>query len=72
MSVVWMAVVAGLIAFEKLVPLRRVATYATAGVLVLLGVLLLTAPTSIPSLTIPGRGGGSQMNQMDQMNQMTP
>ena len=27
MSVVWMALVAGLIAFEKLIPSRRVATY---------------------------------------------
>ena len=31
MSVVWMAVVAGLIAFEKLIPSRRAATYGTAG-----------------------------------------
>ena len=30
MSVVWMAVVAGLIAFEKLIPWRRAATYGTA------------------------------------------
>ena len=30
MSVVWMAVVAGLIAFEKLISSRRVATYGTA------------------------------------------
>ena len=33
MSVVWMAVVAGLIAFEKTVPWRRVASYGTAAVL---------------------------------------
>jgi predicted metal-binding membrane protein len=31
MSLVWMAVVAGLIAFEKLIPSRRAATYVTAG-----------------------------------------
>jgi predicted metal-binding membrane protein len=54
MSLVWMAFVAGLIAFEKLIPSRRVATYGTAGVLLVLGVLLLAAPDAIPGLTIPG------------------
>jgi len=53
MSIVWMAVVAGLIAFEKLIPSRRVATYGTAGVLLVLGVLLLVAPDAIPAFTIP-------------------
>ena len=54
MSIVWMAVVAGLIAFEKLIPSRRVATYGTAVVLFALGVLLLVAPDAIPGFTIPG------------------
>jgi predicted metal-binding membrane protein len=54
MSLVWMAFVAGLIAVEKLVPWRRPATYATAGLLLALGVLLLVAPAAIPGLTIPG------------------
>jgi predicted metal-binding membrane protein len=54
MSLVWMAIVAGLIAFEKLIPSRRVATYGTAGILLVLGVLLLAAPDAIPALTIPG------------------
>jgi predicted metal-binding membrane protein len=54
MSLVWMAVVAGLIAFEKLIPSRRVATYGTAGILLVLGVLLLVAPDAVPGLTIPG------------------
>ena len=53
MSVVWMAVVAGLIAFEKTIPWRRVASYGTAAVLVALGLLLLAAPTAIPGLTTP-------------------
>jgi predicted metal-binding membrane protein len=56
MSVVWMAVVAGLIAFEKTIPWRGVASYGTAAVLVLLGVLLLAAPSAIPGLTTPGTG----------------
>ena len=64
MSVVWMAVVAGLIAFEKLIPSRRVATYGTAALLLVLGVLMLFAPDVIPALTIPDDGSMSQMNQM--------
>ena len=40
----WMAVVAGLIAVEKTLPWRRVATYATAALLLALGALLLAAP----------------------------
>ncbi len=57
MSVVWMAVVAGLIAFEKLIPSRRAATYGTAVVLLVLGLVVLAAPAALPGLTIPGRGG---------------
>ena len=52
MSVVWMAVVAGLIALEKTLPWRRVATYGTAAILLGLGVLLLAAPHAIPALTV--------------------
>ena len=54
MSVWWMAVVAGLIAFEKTVPWRRAASWGTAAVLLALGVLLLAAPAAIPGLTTPG------------------
>ncbi len=54
MSVVWMAVVAGLIAFEKMIPWRRVASYGTAGVLAALGMLVLVAPSAMPFLTTPG------------------
>jgi predicted metal-binding membrane protein len=54
MSVWWMAVVAGLIAVEKTVPSRRVATLGTAAILLVLGILLLFAPGSIPGLTTPG------------------
>ena len=56
MSIAWMAFVAGLIAFEKLVPWRRAATYGTAAILLTLGVLLLAAPNAMPGLTIPGSG----------------
>ena len=64
MSVVWMAIVAGLIAIEKTLPWRRVATYGTAAVLLVLGVLLLAVPDAVPGLTIPTGGSVSQMNQM--------
>jgi predicted metal-binding membrane protein len=54
MSAMWMAIVAGLIAVEKTLPWRRVATYGTASLLLAVGVLLLVAPTAIPGLTMPG------------------
>lgn len=53
MSPVWMAVVAGLIAVEKVLPWRRAATYGTALVLLGLGVLVLVAPQVVPGLTVP-------------------
>src|SRR6478609_7409867 len=56
MSIAWTAFVAGLIALEKTVPWRRTATYGTAAILVVLGVLLIAAPDAIPGLTIPGSG----------------
>jgi predicted metal-binding membrane protein len=62
MSVVWMAIVAGLIAFEKLIPFRSVATYGTAAVLLVLGLFLLAAPDVIPALTVPGSGSMSHMD----------
>jgi predicted metal-binding membrane protein len=55
MSVTWMAVVAGLIAIEKTIPWRRVATYGTTIVLAVLGVLMLVTPDTLPGLTIPGQ-----------------
>jgi predicted metal-binding membrane protein len=56
MSVPWMAFVAGLVAVEKIVPWRRVATWGTTALLLVLGVLMLAAPDVIPALTIPGHG----------------
>jgi predicted metal-binding membrane protein len=64
MSLAWMAVVAGLIAFEKLIPWRRAATYGTAAVLLALGVLLFAAPSAIPGLATPGDAPMEQMTQM--------
>jgi hypothetical protein len=56
--------VAGLIALEKTVPFGRAITYGTAGLLLVLGVLLIAAPDAVPGLTIPGDGGMSQMDDM--------
>jgi predicted metal-binding membrane protein len=64
MSIIWMAFVAGLIAVEKTLPWRRVATYGAAAVLLVLGVLLFAAPQAIPGLTVPG---GEQLNDMGPM-----
>jgi predicted metal-binding membrane protein len=56
MSIAWMAFVAAVIAAEKTLPWRRLVAYGTAGMLLLLGVLLVVAPDVIPGLTIPGAG----------------
>lgn len=63
MSLVWMALVAALIAAEKTLPWRRVAIYGTAGLLLALGLLVLTAPDAVPALSIPGDGLMPEMKQ---------
>ena len=65
MSVVWMAIVAGLIAIEKTLPWRRAAVYGTAAMLLALGALLLAVPDIVPGLTIPGSGSVPEMSQMN-------
>jgi predicted metal-binding membrane protein len=64
MSITWMAFVAGLIALEKLVPWRRAGTYGTTAVLLALGLLLLVAPSAVPSLTLPSSGPMPTMGTM--------
>jgi len=54
MSIAWTALVAALVALEKILPWRRVATWGTGALLAVLGVLLLAAPTAVPALTLPG------------------
>src|SRR4051812_39857617 len=58
MSLAWMVFVAALIAFEKLLPWKRIATFGTAAVLLVLAVLVLAAPNAIPGLTVPGSDHG--------------
>jgi predicted metal-binding membrane protein len=56
MSLAWMAFIAGVIALEKLLPSRRLATYGTAALLLVLALLLVAAPELIPAFTVPGGG----------------
>jgi predicted metal-binding membrane protein len=64
MSLAWMAFVAVLIALEKILPWGRAATYGTAALLLVLGVMLLAAPDAIPGLTLPDSGGMDSMRMM--------
>ncbi len=58
MSLTWMAVVAVLIAVEKVLPWRRAATWGTAAVLLVLGVALMAVPHDVPGLVVPGGHAG--------------
>jgi predicted metal-binding membrane protein len=53
MSLTWMAFVAALIALEKIVPWRRVASWGTAAVLLALAISVVAAPHSVPGLVVP-------------------
>jgi predicted metal-binding membrane protein len=54
MSVGWMVLVAALVAIEKLLPWRTVATRGIAVLLAVLGIALAFAPEEMPGLTVPG------------------
>jgi predicted metal-binding membrane protein len=56
MSIVWMAVVAGLITIEKLLPWRRVAVLSTTLVLFALAIGVLAVPDSVPGFVVPSGG----------------
>jgi predicted metal-binding membrane protein len=60
MSVTWMAVVAVLIAAERLLP--RTLRVAVALVFVLLGTAVAAAPGQVPGLTVPGSAPMEQMH----------
>ena len=66
MSVTWMALVAALITLEKTLPWRRVATWGTTAVLVVLGVMLLAAPHAVPAFVVPS--GGHNAHAMNAMH----
>jgi len=54
MSLVWMAVVAALIAAEKTLPWRRAVIWSTTAVLLALAVMLVAAPHAVPGLVVSG------------------
>jgi predicted metal-binding membrane protein len=54
MSIGWMALIAGLIAAEKLLPWKRFAVRGIAIVLAALALAVAIAPEDLPGLTIPG------------------
>ncbi len=53
MSLTWMALIAGLVALEKVGPWGRAAKMATAGVLVVLAVAILAVPRDVPGFAVP-------------------
>jgi predicted metal-binding membrane protein len=59
MSLTWMAFVSALIAIEKTLPWRRVATWGTAIVLFALAVAVIAAPHAVPGLVVPGGAHGA-------------
>ena len=65
MSLGWMAFIAALIAVEKLMPSRALANYAVTAVLLVVGVLLLVSPSSVPGTPdSASASGGMHMQGM--------
>jgi predicted metal-binding membrane protein len=60
MSVIWMLVIAGLIAIEKLLPRKELANYLVAATLVILGVGVALVPQHVPGLTLPNSPAATQ------------
>jgi predicted metal-binding membrane protein len=56
MNLTWMLIVSGLIAAEKLLPWRRVATAGVSVMLVAVATGVAVAPASVPWLTVPMAG----------------
>jgi len=65
MSIGWMALIAALIAIEKLLPWRGLANRGVAVVLLVLGLAVAFLPTQVPGLTLP-----SSQNSQSSMDTM--
>jgi hypothetical protein len=61
MSLFWMIVIALLIAAEKMLPWRTLATAGVAVVLAALAIGVAAAPAHVPGLTVPDGMGGMDM-----------
>jgi predicted metal-binding membrane protein len=72
MSVGWMVLVAALIAAEKLLPWRTVATGGVAVLLAVLAVGVALAPDDVPGLTIPGSPAAREAMERMGMDSMEP
>ena len=70
MSLTWMALIAGLVALEKVGPWGRAAKLATAGLLVVLAVAILAVPGDVPGFVVPGTSGS--MHAMALLAQPSP
>ena len=57
MSLVWMALLAGVLVAQKLLPGGRRSRWALAGLLVALGIWVAAAPAGVPGLVEPMDGG---------------
>ena len=64
MSLIWMALIAALVALEKTGPRPLAAKIATASVIAALAVGVLAAPQQVPGLVLPGSGGMHAMKAM--------
>lgn len=56
MSILWMAVVAGVITIEKVLPWRRAAVWSTTLLLLVLAAGVIAVPGSVPGFVVPGTG----------------
>ena len=70
MSVGWMALIAVLIAAERLLPRRALASAGVAVVLAVIGSAVLAAPEDVPGFTLPGSApdSGAMPMQMERMD----
>ncbi len=66
MSLAWMALLAALITLEKTLPWRRLVTWGTAAVLLILASVLIAAPHAVPGLVVPS--GGHSTHAMNAMH----
>jgi hypothetical protein len=65
MSLGWMALIAALIAAEKLLPWKAIANRGVAVLLLVLGLTLAFAPARVPGLILPG--SAEAMHAMERM-----
>jgi predicted metal-binding membrane protein len=72
MSLTWMALVAALIAVEKLLPWRALATGTVTVVLLALAIGVAAAPGDLPGLTVPMDSGGMDSGGMDSGGMSSP